>query len=474
MNATPDERAPAPHLPPPLPRLSSFGTSTVFRMLVLLVLVLLFLIPISMIQSVLRERLCRRNEAVANITSTWGHSQTLCGPVLIIPYHYRVPVARPAAAPGQPPPAPVEKVMTGYATFLPLDLVITGTLAPSVLHRGIYEAVVYSGTVDISGQFARPSFDEWHIAPEDILWDDALLTLAITDLRGARQTVTLAWGDRPEALRLVPGSKLDAFPSGIHARLGRNAFTGTGAPAAFNLKLTLNGSTGIRFAPLGEKTRVTLTSPWADPSFVGAFLPTERQVGPTGFEATWQVSYYGRSLPQQWIQQDKAGGLTPETLQSSLFGVDLITVVDAYRYVERGIKYGVLFLVLVFTAFFLFEVLAGIRVHPFQYTLVGMALSLFFLAWLSLSEILPFGWAYLAGSAASTLLLAGYSAAVLKRTSRALIVAAELVLIYGFLFVILRLQDYSLLFGTVGLFAALATVMYVTRHIDWYARDRGQ
>ena len=461
---------PPPANPPAASRLAALGSSMLVRMVVLGILILLSLIPLSMISSVLGERLARRNEAVAGITATWGEAQTVCGPVLVVPYHYKVRTPR-LAAPGSPVATlPVEETLTGYACFLPQDLDITGRLAPNVLHRGIYQAVVYGGDLELSGKFAPLAFDDWHIAPADVLWDDAVLTLGITDLRGAKETVSLAWNDCTR--RMVPGSKLDGFASGIHARLGAGAVSATSTAATFSLKLTLNGSTGIRFAPLGEQTRVTLKSAWADPSFAGAFLPAERHVDAGGFEATWKVSYYGRSLPQQWLSQDAARALGPTSIAASLFGVDLIDVVDTYRYVERSIKYGILFVVLVFTAFFLFEVLARIRVHPFQYTLVGLALCLFYLALLSLSEVMPFGSAYLIGSAAATLLIAGYSGAVLKRLSRALLVALELVLIYGFLFVILRLQDLSLILGTLGLFAALATVMYVTRNIDWYARDR--
>jgi len=157
-----------------------------------------------------------------------------------------------------------------------------------------------------------------------------------------------------------------------------------------------------------------------------------------------------------------------------LFGVDLLTVVDGYRHVERSIKYGILFLALVFTAFFLFEMLARIRVHPFQYTLVGAALCLFYLALLSLSEIISFGFAYLVGAAAASLLIVGYSAQVLRSFRRALLIGGELAAIYSCLYIILRLQDYALLFGTAGLFLALAIVMFVTRQVDWYARDEGR
>jgi inner membrane protein len=374
----------------------------------------------------------------------------------------------PAPQAGNPSPAAAAftETRTGHAYFLPQDVSISGALDPSVLHRGIYRAVVYHGALRLEGHFSKPSFAEWKIGADDILWDDAVVALAISDLRGAKETVTLTWDGR--AVTMAPGSRL-AFDSSIHARLGPQAWAGTNA--AFSLTLSLNGSSGIRFAPAGQQTRVTLSSSWTDPSFAGAFLPTERHVTAAGFEAAWQVSYYGRSFPQQWLGQDGGEPFSAKAVQGSLFGVDLIEVVDAYRLVERSIKYGILFIVLIFTAFFLYEILAPLRVHPLQYILVGMALCLFYLALLSLSEIVRFGAAYFWGAAASTLLITLYSAAVLRGARRAALIGLELAMIYAFLFVVLRLQDLSLLVGTAGLFLALALVMYLTRKIDWYARD---
>jgi len=243
------------------------------------------------------------------------------------------------------------------------------------------------------------------------------------------------------------------------------------SPVKFRVELTLKGSRGIRLAPVGESNRVKLSSPWPDPSFQGAFLPTERTVTPEGFTGLWEVSYYGRGYPQQWTDREGAGPARGVSLHGALLGVDLISLLDVYRYVERSIKYGALFIALVFTAFFLFEALARVRVHPFQYTLVGAALCLFYLALLSLSEFMAFGRAYLIGAAASTAAIAWYSAAALRSGRRSALLAAGIALTYGFLYVILRLQDYSLLLGTAGLFLVLVLVMGVTRRIDWYARE---
>jgi inner membrane protein len=283
-----------------------------------------------------------------------------------------------------------------------------------------------------------------------------------------KETLQLEWGENH--LPLSPGCKLKGFTSGLQARV--SGLRDSADPIPVRLALTLNGSGAIRFAPVGGQTVVKLKSPWPDPSFRGAFLPAERTVTPKGFEATWRMSYYGRDYAQQWTDRNDGTALNPTTADASLFGVNFLAGIDAYRNVERAIKYGGLFLVLVFTAFFLFEVLSGLRIHPFQYAVVGAALCLFYLGLLSLSEFIPFGLAYLAAVAATMLLICFYCVKALKGGRRTLIVAGLLAAIFGYLYVAVQLQDYALLFGTAGLFAALAIVIAVTRRIDWYARDQ--
>lgn len=457
-------------VPPPIPppRRRRFGT--VLRLAMIAGLTLLLLVPLGLIRSVLAERLERRQEALAGITATWGEAQIVGGPVLLVPYKYRVKAWKEQIVNGRLERVEATETRTAQACFLPERLQVEGRLAAEQLHRGIYEAVVYRGDLQLTGAFARPSFDEWKVSPEDILWDEALVTLAITDLRGAKGALNLTLDG--QAYALSPGSKLADFSSGVHARVKNLACDK--AELAFELKLALNGSGALRFAPVGRQTRVQLSSSWQDPKFTGAFLPSQRSLGPEGFTADWEVSYYGRPYPQQWSSQDAVPSFNSRVVNSSLFGVELLTPVDGYRHVERAIKYGVLFLVLVFTAFFLFEVLARVRVHPFQYTLIGAALCLFYLAVLALSEVTSFGLAYLVGAAAATGLIVGYSASVLSSFRRSLLVGGELAAIYGCLYVILQLQDYALLFGTAGLFLALAIVMFATRKIDWYTRDEAR
>lgn len=459
--------------PTPTPKSSPLATllkrSAIYlKMGCILILILFLLIPLQLIHSVLSERLSRRNAAIQEMTATWGREQNLIGPVLIVPYRYAFKSwkERPAAD-GKIEKIEVTETAVGRAYFLPANLAIKGDIQPSQLRRGIYQAVVYSGTLELAGQFARPSFAAWKIEDRDILWDDAMVAFAIPDLRGVKDALRLQWGEGQ--LPLLPGSKLRSFTSGVFARVGRWPDS---ANLPFKLNLTLNGSGGIHFAPVGEQNSVKLTSPWPDPSFGGAFLPSERTVSATGFSANWQLTYYGRDYAQQWIDSDESASLNATSAANSLFGVRFLAGVDAYRNVERAIKYGILFFVLVFTAFFLFEMVSALRIHPFQYALVGAALCLFYLSLLSLSEFLNFSRSYLIAATLTTGLIWFYCAQVLKSGRRTLIVVGLLAAIYAFLFVALQLQDYALLFGTAGLFLALAAVFFVTRKIDWYTRDQ--
>ena len=247
-----------------------------------------------------------------------------------------------------------------------------------------------------------------------------------------------------------------------------------GSEVEFSIPLDFNGSDGVFFVPFGVQNEAALKSNWPDPAFRGAFLPAERSVRPDGFNATWRVSYYGRDYPQSWTSRGGNERFNVQSVTNSRFGANFLSILDAYRYVERSIKYGVLFLVLVFTTFFLFEVTARQKIHPFQYLMVGAALCLFYLLLLSISEFIGFSLAYLIAAVASTLLITWYCRFFLGGGVRTLMIGAGLAGVYTFLYITLRQQDYALLMGAIALFVVLAIVMYVTRKVDWYARDASQ
>ena len=363
----------------------------------------------------------------------------------------------------------VEETATASAYFLPQLLKINGEVQTQILHRGIYDAAVFRAQLVLSGKFAPPDFGALKIDSRDLQWKDAFVTIAVNDLRGTREALLLDWGGAKRPL--LPGSQVPGYTTGATASLGADKPIDN--EVEFSIALDFNGSDGIFFVPFGVQNEATLKSNWPDPAFRGAFLPADRSVRPDGFNANWKVSYYGRDYPQQWTSRGGNERFNVQVVTNSRFGTQFLSILDAYRYVERSIKYGVLFLVLVFTAFFLFEVTARQKIHPFQYLMVGAALCLFYLLLLSISEFIGFGWAYLSAAAASTILITWYCRYFLGGGVRTLMIGAGLAGVYTFLYITLRQQDYALLMGAIALFIVLAVVMYVTRKVDWYARDSG-
>jgi len=440
----------------------SLRDSVLFKLIVIGVLMLALLIPLAMLRGLISERQMRHDQTAREVASSWGMDQTLGGPVLRVPYllHGKDENGKP-------------QVWTAHAVFLPEDLAISGQVNPERRSRGIFEVAVYRARLSWKGTFRQPSFAAWSVAPEDILWDQAELAFGVPDMRGLRRSIKVSWAG--QELDLMPGGAVEGMWSrGLRTPVAGLAAGEAGRTYPFAFDVVLDGSRSLKFLPLGQQTTVHLSSPWPDPSFVGAWLPESRQVGEKGFDASWSVPYFGRSYPQQWRSVEASTVAPQDALDSSAFGVDLFLPVDAYQKTERSVKYGLLFLLLTFLTFFLYEVFNPFSLHPLQYLLVGSALCLFYLLLLSISEHATFGIAYAVASAATVGLIGGYSAAILRGRLRALGTAGALAALYGYLYVLLQAEDYALLLGSVGLFAILALVMYVTRRIDWYAPRSGQ
>jgi inner membrane protein len=426
--------------------------SVMIKMLLIGVLVLGLLIPLAMVGSLVEERQQRQAGVEKEMASTWGEAQTVGGPMLAIPYVM-------TGADG--------KRETSVAWFLPETLRIDGEVQPQVRSRGIYDLVVYQAGLRVSGAFRCPDFQPWGIRPADILWDQAGIFIGIHDMKGLRRAVRLSWAGR--TFELSPGGALLGVWDGSLRTPIPSPAALQGQALPFRFDLALDGSGQVRFVPFGKQTVVSLRSSWKDPSFSGPWLPESRRTGPQGFTATWSVSSYGRSYPQQWLARDQEQLIPATPVLGSAFGVDLIRPVDIYQKTERSVKYGVLFLLFTFLAFFLFEVFSPAALHPMNYLLVGSALCLFFLLLLSFSEHLPFGVAYGIAAAGIVVLITGYSWSVLQGGARALAMGALLCLLYGYLYLVLQAEDFALLLGSIALFVALAGVMYLTRGVDWYA-----
>ena len=428
--------------------------SQMLRLVVVLLLVLLLQIPTWMIGGVIRERRTRRTEAVEDISSKWGRQQIVTGPALVIPYTHRWTEI---AAGG----LRVDRTEVRHATFLPDRLAFRGKIAGESRSRGIFSVPVYKAMFQVAGEFSRPRFRDWNVPDGDIQWDKAQLAVGISDVRAIQERPTLAWNQQALPFQPGTGAYLGAV-TGVHATVGD---VSRDSSLAFSFPLDLNGSVGAYFTPFGGKTTVDLESNWGSPSFQGNWLPARRTVSDQGFQASWSIPYLGRNYPQSWL----AGTVSREALDASRFGVDLISPVDEHRMADRSVKYAGLFILLTFAAIWLTEVLGRMRVHPIQYLLVGAALCLFYLLELSLSEHVGFGVAYLLATAAIVGMVSAYSLAVLRTRRRALVIGTMVAALYGYLYVLLNNEDYALLVGSIGLFAILAAIMYLTRRTDWYA-----
>jgi inner membrane protein len=414
---------------------------------------LLLQIPLAMISGQIYERDRTRLEAINDITSKWGRQQNIIGPRLVVPY-YEIHTWKNKYG------AQEKTKKLRYAVFLPDSLDIAAKIQNETRYRGIFEVPVYQSTVNLQGQFNKPDLSSWGIDPKLIEWDQAQLLVGVSDSSAIQKQVVLRWNQ--DTYYFEPGlGKTNTQDNGFHVP---NLSVLKQTTYKFNIAMVLNGSDAFFVTPLGKNSSFKIQSDWPDPSFQGYKLPNTRKIGATGFEASWAVSNISRNYPQQWLDDT----FSYAKLNQSLIGVEFVSPVDNYRMTERSIKYAVLFLLLTFVAIWLIEIFYKIRVHLLQYLLLGLGMSLFYLLLLAFSEYISFFWSYLIASSAVVAMTTLYSKAILKSTRRASWIGAGIVVLYIYLFSLLQEQNYSLLFGSIGVFLTLAGVMYITRNIDWY------
>ena len=424
--------------------MKNLKSSLGLRLLIIGLLSLILLIPSFMIQEIISERETRRDSVIGEISEKWGQKQTIVGPVLTIPYRFYLA--------DRDDPDPIKR----YAHFLPEKLDVNGSIAPELRYRGIYEAVLYNSRMSVSGNFSLLTPGSLGIPLQDFMFDEAFMSVGISDMTGIKEAIEVRWNE--ELYMAEPGIETtDVVSSGVTISPGVEA----GRSYSFAFDLDLNGSTGLLFSPVGEETSVQLKSDWANPSFSGSFLPAVRAVNDDGFQSEWKVLHLNRNFPQKWNGANKE-------VASTTFGVDLLLPVDEYQKTMRTAKYAIMFIALTFLTFFMIELLSGSMIHPVQYLLIGFALLIFYTLLLSISEYVVFGLAYLIAASAIILLITVYSFSVLPDKRKTAIVFGVLTLLYGYLYILLQLQDYALLMGSIGLFTVLASVMYLTRQIDWF------
>jgi inner membrane protein len=441
------------------------------RLIALGVLIVVLLIPLVMINVLTGERAARRETVFNEIAAVWGGAQTVSGPVLSIPFTVVVGRmdGRPAGQPGTEADGAGRRVRR-VLHVTALDATVDVTAVPEIRRRGIFEAPVYTATIKLAGRFARPGPATFGADVESIAWQDARLSIGLKDPNGVASQPAMTWGGRP--LEVEPGTAEVPSPS-LSARVPGLDQVTEGATVSFEATLGIRGGRSLMLSPLARTSSVAMKSAWPSPSFGGARLPDRYQVNDSGFSAEWRVSSFGRSVPQAWTDLDLAPGTAREQIDRQAFGATMATPVDVYQQADRSTKYGILFVALTFLAFFLVETLRRVPVHPVQYLMVGAALCLFYLLLLSLSEHLGFTPAYLIAAVSTIGLIGGYARSALRGLQPAAMVTALLAALYGCLYVLLRLEDYALMTGSLVLFVILAVVMFVTRRVDWYEAGNG-
>ena len=435
-------------------------TSITARMLMVGFLVIILLIPLSYISSLINERAFRQTDVVNEINSKWGNHVLVYGPVLKLPYKSYTETK-----------TYNEKTKTYFketqthiknAYIFPENLDSKVKVNSKTLSRGNFESAVFTTQMDFSGHYIPVDLKAKGIKPEDIVWNEATIIIKTSNLKGIKSEVQIKLNDKTYNFETNfnqnDNHNLDVLESSFIK--GETLFATKSTN--FNFSITFNGSRQIEIIPIGKTTTMQMESNWADPSFMGNYLPNDetKQITENGFKADWKVLHINRAFSQQHLKN------IPK-LNQFAFGTKFMVMVDEYQKSERSAKYGFLVIGLTFLVFFLIQTLSKINIHPFQYLMIGLALTMFYTLLVSISEHSNFLKAYLIAGISVILLITLYSKSILKTFKFPLFIGASLSALYAFIYVIIQLENYALLVGSIGLFLILAIVMFVSRKIDW-------
>jgi len=415
-------------------------------------LILLMLIPAALVSNLVDERQGRQQQVVEEVSSKWANEQTITGPVLVVPYKTYVMMDGKSV------------LRTSSFYLLPETLSINGKAIPEERHRSLYTVMLYKSDLTLGGGFNYADVQKLNIAPENIMWNDSKLMVGIGDARGLEEEVALQWDGTSKQME-AGTVNTSLFKTGLNTPISLNPQVNN----KFNIHLKLKGSSRLYFTPVGKTTEVALQSAWKSPAFDGQYLPDKQaRISGTGFNAHWKVLQVSRNYPQCWIESNDY------EIEKSSFGVKLIQPADGYAKTQRSVKYAILFIALTFTVFFFIEILQRKQVHPLQYLLVGFALCIFYTLLLSISEYAGFNNAYIIATIATVSLISSYVWGIFKSMKTAAGFTFALTALYSYIFILIQLEDYALIFGSIGLFVILAVIMYYSRKIDWYGGHKPQ
>ncbi|MGP6458939.1 cell envelope integrity protein CreD [Pseudomonas parakoreensis] len=424
-------------------------------------LILLLLIPLLMIDGIIDDRQQLRDGVLEDIARSSSYSQQLSGPVMVVPYRKVVRTWKTNEKTSQRYEELGEE--RGRLYFLPERFELDGQVQTELRARGIYQARLFHADNRINGHFSLPAQLGIKEDFADYQFDAPFLAVGISDIRGIENALKLELDG--QRLDFVPGTQVGWLGEGVRVTLP-TLDTRNATELTFGFDLRLQGTGSLQVLPVGKASHVSLAANWPHPSFIGNFLPTKREINDQGFSADWQTSFFSTNL--QEAMNRCVMGNDCEAFNGRSFGVSFIDPVDQYLKSDRAIKYALLFIVLTFAGFFLFEVLKSLAVHPVQYALVGVALAFFYLLLLSLSEHIGFALAYLLSASGCVLLIGFYVCHVLHSVRHGLSFSAGLAALYGLLYGLLSAEDYALLMGSLLLFGLLGVFMVLTRKLDWY------
>lgn len=442
------------------------------KLLLVGALAFLLWIPAMFIYALVWERSTRADEVRDEIYDLRGGRQTISGPIIVAPA--LIDTGK-FDAKGAPVVRPVAVV------FTPRVLDIAAKAETSTRRRSIFDATVYDAEVTLRGRFAplvAPKPGEGELR---ILWDKAAIAVkfdSARSLKGLRGTLSVSLDGAPADLAFEPAVAVlqdvgeageDRFhAAGVSAPLGAAFDPGRGF--SFDIGVPISGGGALFFGPVGEETTLSVVSNWPDPSFQGAFLPDERSIASDGFSARWTIPYLARNLPRSMISVSNLDFLDSD----KAFGVAFVTTASPYQSVDRALKYALMFVGLILLTFFLFEATMGVRAHPAQYVLLGVAQVLFYLLVLAFSEHFAFERAFI-GTAGATVLLSGlYAGTVFRSFWKGLLALTAFSAAYALIYLLMKTDDYALLIGSVTAFGAIALTMFVTRDLDWYGESVGK
>jgi inner membrane protein len=446
--------------PSPTTFFQSIFQSTTAKMLLVGFLTLILLIPLEFVKTLIIERSNRQEEVISEINNKWGESVYFYGPILKVPYT----VFEETLSINQKTNETVkqQKAITKFAYFFPEDLKAKSYVTTKLLNRNNYESVVYSSKMNFEGQYIQPDFSSKNIPTENIQWNKATILIKTTNLKSIKDEVKINFGGNKWTFEPVYSNNLNDSTQALETGFIDLKNTLKTAKTNFNFNISYNGSKQVKMVPIGKTTQLSMQSNWASPSFTGNFLPDDKskKITNDGFVANWKILHINRAFSQQFFE------ILPD-LGTYAFGVDFVIPVNQYQQNERAAKYGFLVIGLTFLIFFLIQSISKIKIHIFQYTMIGLALILFYTLLISITEHSSFMKAYLIASLAIIALISLYSISILKGKKFPMFITASLTVLYGFIYIIIQLENYALLVGSIGLFAILAAVMYFSRKIDW-------